>query len=1097
MDFSEAGKHVSGSKKSETWSVLADGTVNWETKATSDVDSSGEFFYHDYRYEESHSEGSFTSEGVPATFETDSSSDHTIEIDESFNWKETKREYQKSVDGKLETWSSLSGSGAASGTFSSANEVYYRHEWQRSDGSGNSAGGWNQSEGGWSSEDSYKLSGTWSNTTKKDGSSKFDIDFKNHAKGSTDSSMTTGWNTWSSWLEEGSGSGSGQTRSTSSGFPLTTYPSSSSYERDIESDSYDPNGYNSGRYNWPSYGGPSPGLPHSGGESGYSTDGSSSNGGTASGSGSGSSNGSGTTEPEIRTARDWFNPPGVLQGPGQMLSAGARQPVGFEQVQEASIEQSFRIEKSAYDNSTYAFLGENIIRPGLTDEWLVQATDTELFLVTARFATTVTIGAIYAPGALAVGLVKGAVQGAGMGAGMNVFQQLVIQGKSWEEFDVQQMNSAAYAGAMNGLINGGTGTGYGGSSAFARNLLCKSGKIFDAAESMYLMEDAAGSFQEGDYVGGSFELGAGLLFAYSSYSGTCFVAGTEVVLYEIEGPTAPHAHDAGLAGLGEDDESETTSWITTGVFLVGVTGVVATGLAERRRQKYHSQHEKWFAEAKEEEMQPHEEVTDVEDQPSADHAWSAAALDEAWSMEEDLETLFPGSPQGRKIGGDSESPRFGDFRTAEIEEDDTEASSNLPCPAAESGGTLNKTERTAVLNESSDRQTETGRAAGSRRLTRYGLLASLLCILASGAIWFWQSGPPLPAAQAAHSPANSLSVDAPADPIRITKKIEDLRVGDWVLAKNPQLELEEPSEEMDVSHPENLRALSLRLLKDDGTWLHLELLRTAKWAKENERLGKIFVYFEELGIEGWADLLSIAPCPQISERPHEDCRLLTGRFIHQAANAFDLTIVDEQGQGQAKIGVTGNHPVWSEDRQDFVRVDMLAIGEHLRDTQDRLLQVGSIEPRAGPGEVYNLEVDVEHVYFVSSAGVLVHNASKYGDADNAKKPKVAIHETDGDVILGEIDLGDTKVAFTANQSIENGVMTLNKLHIQEVGGLDIQNQLGRKPLIEAAKEYGLQNGVKEVVIQGGERARKAVTTPSGKTVVKPNRIPKPFRISVE
>ncbi|MFN6105616.1 MAG: hypothetical protein ACK5EA_14395, partial [Planctomycetaceae bacterium] len=45
-----------------------------------------------------------------------------------------------------------------------------------------------------------------------------------------------------------------------------------------------------------------------------------------------------------------------------------------------------------------------------------------------------------------------------------------------------------------------------------------------------------------------------------------------------------------------------------------------------------------------------------------------------------------------------------------------------------------------------------------------------------------------------------------------------------------------------------------------------------------------------------------------------------------------------------------------------------------------LRQVTRITPRRGPPvAVFNLEVDAEHVYFVSTAGVLVHNAYPGGE----------------------------------------------------------------------------------------------------------------------
>ncbi|MFN7768587.1 MAG: polymorphic toxin-type HINT domain-containing protein, partial [Planctomycetaceae bacterium] len=124
----------------------------------------------------------------------------------------------------------------------------------------------------------------------------------------------------------------------------------------------------------------------------------------------------------------------------------------------------------------------------------------------------------------------------------------------------------------------------------------------------------------------------------------------------------------------------------------------------------------------------------------------------------------------------------------------------------------------------------------------------------------------------------------------------------------------------------------------------------------------------ELGAVGPAEVLAIEPCPPLASGPG---RTVTGTFAHAAANVLDLEI---EGL-DTPLGCTANHPFWSADRQDFVPAGSLTIGEHLRTESGTLRQVTRITPRRGPPvAVFNLEVDAEHVYFVSTAGVLVHNA---------------------------------------------------------------------------------------------------------------------------
>ena len=121
----------------------------------------------------------------------------------------------------------------------------------------------------------------------------------------------------------------------------------------------------------------------------------------------------------------------------------------------------------------------------------------------------------------------------------------------------------------------------------------------------------------------------------------------------------------------------------------------------------------------------------------------------------------------------------------------------------------------------------------------------------------------------------------------------------------------------------------------------------------------------ECGIDGDADLLAIEPCPPIE--PGEG-RVVTGTFKHSSAHVVELRLagVDDS------IITTTNHLFWSEDRQEFVRADGLRANEHLRgrDCAGACRQRHTTSRHA---QVYNLEVHLDHVFHVGSAGVLVHN----------------------------------------------------------------------------------------------------------------------------
>lgn len=121
---------------------------------------------------------------------------------------------------------------------------------------------------------------------------------------------------------------------------------------------------------------------------------------------------------------------------------------------------------------------------------------------------------------------------------------------------------------------------------------------------------------------------------------------------------------------------------------------------------------------------------------------------------------------------------------------------------------------------------------------------------------------------------------------------------------------------------------------------------------------------------GNAGVLSVSDCPPIKEGRG---RLVTGTFRHYSQELVDVNI-----QGQIPLGCTSGHPFWSEDRRAFVPAHELRTGERLKTAGDRITFVASVTKRAAREAVYNLEVDIEHVYHVGETGVLVHNARGAG-----------------------------------------------------------------------------------------------------------------------
>jgi len=197
-----------------------------------------------------------------------------------------------------------------------------------------------------------------------------------------------------------------------------------------------------------------------------------------------------------------------------------------------------------------------------------------------------------------------------------------------------------------------------------------------------------------------------------------------------------------------------------------------------------------------------------------------------------------------------------------------------------------------------------------------------------------------------------------------TKPIEEIQVSDRVVGANPLRE----DAEADAAIPDasSWRQAKLHLTGDDGHSVEIDLLRPSGWFQEMgaEEGATIVLDLPELGAVGEAEVLYLGPCPDIRPGPGN---LVTATFKHSSAETVNLYVASGE-----PIGTTKNHPIWSENRQCFVRVDDLRLGERVR-TSCGVAETVAMEERPGRQVVYNIEVQGQHVYQVGGLGVLVHN----------------------------------------------------------------------------------------------------------------------------
>ena len=80
--------------------------------------------------------------------------------------------------------------------------------------------------------------------------------------------------------------------------------------------------------------------------------------------------------------------------------------------------------------------------------------------------------------------------------------------------------------------------------------------------------------------------------------------------------------------------------------------------------------------------------------------------------------------------------------------------------------------------------------------------------------------------------------------------------------------------------------------------------------------------FPELEAPGMAKIKSLEPCPSIAEGTGN---VVTARIVTwQVSDLVELTI-----EGGDTLTGTPQHPIWSIERQDWIELGDLEIGEHL------------------------------------------------------------------------------------------------------------------------------------------------------------------------
>lgn len=164
---------------------------------------------------------------------------------------------------------------------------------------------------------------------------------------------------------------------------------------------------------------------------------------------------------------------------------------------------------------------------------------------------------------------------------------------------------------------------------------------------------------------------------------------------------------------------------------------------------------------------------------------------------------------------------------------------------------------------------------------------------------------------------------------------------------------------------------------EDGSISKVSLLRPNHWLSEEgiNTIGQeVYMNMPEVGIVGDLSVVKIYP-NKIDTRlinTNVENNLVacpvTGKFVHESNDVYQLFF----NHDTTPLGATGNHPIWSLDRQDWIGAGDLRIGERMRGG-DSLLVLTARKHLKGEHTVYNLEVYRAHTFRVMEEGIWVHN----------------------------------------------------------------------------------------------------------------------------
>ena len=151
--------------------------------------------------------------------------------------------------------------------------------------------------------------------------------------------------------------------------------------------------------------------------------------------------------------------------------------------------------------------------------------------------------------------------------------------------------------------------------------------------------------------------------------------------------------------------------------------------------------------------------------------------------------------------------------------------------------------------------------------------------------------------------------------------------------------------------------------------LEIVTLRSIEWIEETGcAVGAVIPFeLEEMGVSGFAQIQSVGPCPEIASG---EGRVVLSTITHVNSDVRVIRLENEN----IPLELTGSHRLFSVDRGEWIATRDLKPGETLAAQRGEVV-IESVERKLGAHQVFNIEVENEHCFYVGETRILSHNVN--------------------------------------------------------------------------------------------------------------------------